>query len=296
MKKFTRFIAIDWAGRKGHAQPGIQVAEIVKDSKCSRLVNCPTGRRWSRHDVANFIIGLAEEPTLVGLDFAFSIPWQESRGRPNQVGDAKELWALVDLICADTPHMYAGPIWASPQSPFRDYIFHHQSGHHGKRYYRENWRAVEALEMGAISVYHMTGAQVGMGSFAGMRMLHQFAQSHSSKIAIWPFDEVDKGKTAIVEIYPSFFYRKARSRRPTKDELKEGRFEQIDKTLKHYECERAADTVCRSVDQADALVSAAALRCIARGDPFKLPENYKFDIREGWIFGVPMEVRNYPES
>jgi len=289
MTKFSRFVGIDWAGRKGHAQPGIQVAEIAKNSTCPRLLNCPTGRRWSRHDVAKFILGLGEEPTLVGLDFAFSIPWKQSCGRPDQVNDAKELWALVDLICADTPHMYAEPIWASPQSSFRDYIFHHKSGHRGKCYYRENWRAVEELEGGAISVYHMTGAQVGMGSFAGMRMLHQFAQSYSSKIAIWPFDEVDEDKTTVVEIYPSFFYRKADSRRPSKLEMKAGNFEQIDKALKYYGCERALGAVCRSVDQADALIAAAALRSVANDDQFSFPKNHTFDLREGWIFGVPAE-------
>jgi hypothetical protein len=220
------------------------------------------------------------------LDFAFSVPWQESCGRPNEVMDTKALWALVDRLCISAPHMYAGPIWTSPKSPFLPYILHSTSGR-GDFYDHRNLRMVEQLEGRAISIYHMVGVQVGAGSFAGMRMLHQISQSHAAKIAIWPFDEVDGTKTAIVEIYPSSFYRKAGSRRPSKEELTRCDFEQIDRTLEYYGCKRSTDTVCRSVDQADALISAAALRSTAGSGAFKFPDGHTFELREGWIFGVP---------
>ena len=287
MMPLKRFVAIDWSGAKARRPRGIEVAEIEWDCPNPRLVPCPNGRRWSRYDVAEFIVGLAGKSVLVGVDFAFSVPWKETCGRPSQVSDAKELWALVEKLCLEVPHMYAGPIWTSPLSPFRQYIFHHQSDHRGNCYYRKNLRDVEKLTKDAFSIYHMAGAQVGAGSFAGMRMLHGIVQSFSSKIAIWPFDEFDCAKTTVVEIYPSFFYQQAGSRRPSKDELGQGRFEQIEKTLKYYGCKQIEEMPCRSVDQADALISAAALKAVAVEKSFKFSNNHSFDHREGWIFGVP---------
>ena len=116
--RFTRFVAIDWSGAKGRTQSGIQVAEIGRESSFPRLLPSPNGRKWSRQDVAELITGPAAKPTLFGLDFAFSVPWRESCGRPRQVKDTKELWALVDLLCIGAPHMYAGPIWTSAEAHF----------------------------------------------------------------------------------------------------------------------------------------------------------------------------------
>jgi hypothetical protein len=287
MKRFERFIAIDWSGAKGSGQSSIQVAEINNDSQCPRLVSCPSGRRWSRSDVLEFI-KLLQQPTLVGIDFAFSVPWQETCRPPDHVKDTKALWALVEQLCSGMPQLYAAPIWASAESPFRPYIFHHHSGHRGERYVRNNLREVERVEGKAISVYHMAGTQVGVGSFAGMRMLHHIAQTCGPAVAIWPFDEVDGSRTAVVEIYPSFFYRKAGSNRPSQRELSDRKFMQLDRTLEYYGCRRDAETFCRSVDQADALISAAALKAAADDHAFDIPKDSDFDIREGWIFGVPV--------
>jgi len=119
-------------------------------------------------------------------------------------------------------------------------------------------------------------------------MLHQIAQTCGPAIAIWPFDEVDGTRTALVEIYPSFFYRKAGSNRPSQRELSDRNFMQLDRTLEYYGCTRDPEMACRSVDQADALISVAALKAAAADHGFDIPQDSDFDIREGWIFGVPL--------
>ena len=288
MNRFKRFVGIDWSGAMGAAQSGIQVAELEADSR-SPLLKCPPyGRKWSRSDVMEYIGQLNDRPTLVGIDFAFSVPWGRSDEFLFRLNDVRALWALIDSLCDGTPHLYAGPVWTATDSPFRPYIFHYQTRHRGERYDRKNRREVETLEGNAISVYHMAGPQVGASSFSGMRMLHQMTKSHGEAIAIWPFDKIDGTKTAVVEIYPSFFYRKASARRPTSKDLNDFNYAEIDKTLNHYGASRVADfDGCRSVDQVDALIAAAALRELTRSFVFEIPAGQNFDLREGWIFGFP---------
>jgi len=289
---FRRFVGIDWSGAKASTQSGIQVAEIAADAASPRLIGPPIGSKWSRRGVMEHIVQLSDQPTLVGLDFAFSVPWGGSNELLEQghVRGVRALWALIDRLCDDAPHLYAGPIWTATDSPFRPYIFHHQSKHRGRLYDRHNLREVDKREGNAISVYHMVGPQVGAGSFAGMRMLHQITKAHGDDVAIWPFDVVDGTKTAVVEIYPSFFYRRAGARRPKSSDLAKSSYGEIDRAMSYYGAKRSRETdVCRSVDQADALISAAALKRLANGNAFESPKSQNFDLREGWIFGVPFD-------
>ena len=238
---FRRFVGVDWSGAKQARQSGIQVAEIEIGETSPRLIPPPADGKWSRSDVMDYIAELRDKPTLVGIDFAFSIPWANGILRARHgVTDARSLWALIDRICHAAPHLYAGPVWCATDSPFRPYIFHHQSGHRGALYNRKNLREVDRREGNAISIYHMVGPQVGAGSFAGMRMLHQLTASHGDRVSIWPFDIVDSSKTTIVEIYPSFFYRKARATRPTRADLAATSHEGINAVLRHFGAARYA--------------------------------------------------------
>ncbi len=288
MNPFQRFVGIDWSGAKGATQAGIQVAELDVDSLFPRLRCAPNGRSWARLDVMDYIGQLKDKPTLVGIDFCFSVPWDKSHAFTPQVNDVRSLWALVDSLCVGTPHLYAGPVWTAADSPFRPYIFHYQNQtkYKGERYDRKNWRGVEKLEGNAISVYHMAGPQVGAGSFSGMRLLHQITKLYGKTIAIWPFDQIDGDKTVVVEIYPSFFYRKAAARRPTSNDLKRSNYAEVEKTLAYYGAKRPEE-VCRTVDQADALIAAAALKKLSNDPGFQTPVGPNFDVREGWIFGFP---------
>jgi hypothetical protein len=286
MNQFGRFVGIDWSGAKGASHRGIQVAEIESNSCCPRLRAAPNGRRWSRSDIIEYIGKLQDKPTLVGIDFAFSVPWDKGSKFARELSDAKALWSLVDSICVGTPHLYAGPVWTAEDSPFRPFIFHYETGHKGERYDRKNRRVVERREGNAISVYHMAGPQVGASSFSGMRTLHHLTKSYGETVAIWPFDKVDCTKTTVVEIYPSFFYRKAGAKRPSSNDLQASNYAEIDRALKYYRAERGIEDVYRSVDQVDAVIAAAALKRLADEASFEIPASVDLDLREGWIFGV----------
>jgi hypothetical protein len=292
MTGFARFVAIDWSGARGERQAGIQVALAEAGNRDCRLVLPARGGHWSRAEILDYIAGLDDRPTVVGIDFAFSVPWDDELVELARIGNVSELWALVERLCEGTEHLYAGPVWTAQHSPFRPYIFHHQTKHKGTRYRRDNLRKVDEVEGNAISIYHMSGTQVGAGSFSGMRMLHRFARHHSESIAIWPFDAVDGTKTTIVEIYPSFFYRKAGVRRPSRPDLQASNHDALDKALGFYDARLLNGLACRSVDQADALVAAAALRKLADGAALADPESRGFDRREGWIFGVGPEGKD----
>jgi hypothetical protein len=291
MTGFRRFVGIDWSGAAGEAQHGIQVAEIEMGWAAPRLIRPRSGGPWSRRAVMELILAAGKAPTLFGIDFAFSIPWDETDDlfRLTGLKDARGLWELVDDRCRDAPHLYAGPIWSAADSPFRPYIFHHGSQHRGARYSRTRKRQVDLLAGDAISIYHMVGPQVGAGSFAGMRMLHGLAQAAGSGVAIWPFQPIDRAAHAVVEIYPSLFYRQAGMRRPRKADLLASKFAALETALAFHGAAGIGDPDdCRSVDQADALISAAALRGIASNgcSLFRL-EGLQSDPREGWILGVP---------
>jgi hypothetical protein len=292
MTGFERFVAIDWSGAQGVRHAGIQIAEAEAGCAECRLVLPPRGGSWSRPEVVDYIVKLSDKPTLVGIDFAFSIPWDDDLLGPRQIGNVRALWAFVERLCEETPDLYAGPVWTGKQSPFRPYILH--AKHRGERYRRNYRRKVDDIEGKAISIYHMIGAQVGAGSFSGMRMLHQIATCHGNSIAIWPFDAIEKAKTTVVEIYPSFFYRKAGVVRPRRLDLLASNYDALDVALRFYNGRRECGVACRSVDQADALVAAAALRKLAGDAAFMYPESKGFDRREGWIFGVPVRDGRTP--
>jgi hypothetical protein len=289
MNKFQRFVGIDWSGASGARQAGIQVAEIELGWLAPRLVAAPGGGNWSRTAVMNYLLQADERPTLFGIDCAFSVPWGDAEDLfgSNGLSDVKQLWALVDAVCSGAPGFYAGPIWSTDQSPFRPYIYHPASGR-GDRYRRDRLRYVEQRAGGAISVYHMVGPQVGAGSFAGMRMLHAISKAAGRAVAIWPFDSIERARHVVAEIYPSFFYRKAGARRPRQADLRASNCGALDRALAFYDIGYdLGRSGCSSVDQSDALISAAALRTIAcRGGLFP-PEALRSDPREGWIFGIP---------
>jgi hypothetical protein len=44
------------------------------------------------------------------------------------------------------------------------------------------------------------------------------------------------------------------------------------------------------LDQSDALIAAAALRKLANKLAFKFQPSPNFDLREGWIFGLPLSA------
>ena len=297
MKSFDRFIGIDWSGATGEYQAGIQVAASDTDRKRLRLIRPPGGSHWSRQSVLDFITSATDQRTLIGFDFAFSLPWNRNlESLPVCFGGlqgARQLWAFIDDFCNDVPFLHASPIWQSQESPFRPFIkfWSHASQYQGDLFnggqLRRTEIAAQASGLRPKSVYRLTGHQVGAGSFAGMRLLNRIARAQSKNIAIWPFDEIETANVVIAEIYPAAFYRLTDHSRPTPRQVKSGAHAAIAVDVLKFFDARYGERIPDSIDAIDALISAAAMMRLSQS-PALLPSFDDPDIssNEGWIFGV----------
>jgi hypothetical protein len=231
LKSFDRFIGIDWSGAAGEYQAGIQVAEISGQTNRLRLVRPPGGSHWSRQSVLDFITRATDQRTLVGFDFAFSLPWnRQLESLPVCFGGltgARQLWTFIDDFCKDMPFLRASPIWQSQESPFRPFIkfWSRAAQYQGDLFnggqLRRTEIAAQASGLRPKSVYRLAGHQVGAGSFAGMRLLSRIARAQSTNIAIWPFDEIETANVVIAEfiLRPSIDWRISRGRRQSRSNL-----------------------------------------------------------------------------
>jgi hypothetical protein len=297
LRAFDRFIGIDWSGAGGEYQAGIQVAQIDTDTKRLQLVRPAGGSHWSRQSVLDFITSVTDQRTLVGFDFAFSLPWnRDLKSLPVCLGGlegARALWAFIDDFCNNMPFLHAGSIWQSQESPFRPFIkfWSRVSQYQGELFdggqLRRTEIAAQASGLRPKSVYRLAGHQVGAGSFAGMRLLNRIARAQSKDIAIWPFDEIEAANVVIAEIYPTAFYRLTDHSRPTPRQVRSGAHlaTAVD-VLKFFDT-RYAQMIPDSIDAIDALISAAAMMRLSQS-PALLPSFDDPDIsgNEGWIFGV----------
>lgn len=297
MKSFDRFIGIDWSGAAGEYQSGIQVAEIDIDMKHLRLIPPPRNSHWSRERVLDFVTNATDRRTLVGFDFAFSLPWnRDLESLPVCFGGlagARALWTFIDEFCNGSAFLHASPIWQSPESPFRPFIkfWSRASQYRGDLFnggqLRRTEIAAQASGLRPKSVYRLAGHQVGAGSFAGMRLLNRIARAQSKDIAIWPFDQIETAKVVLAEIYPTAFYRLAGHTRPAPRQVKSGTHAAtaVD-ALKFFDA-RYDGRIPDSIDAIDALISAAAMMGLSQS-PALLPsfDDPEISSNEGWIFGV----------
>ena len=105
--RFGQFAAIDWSGAVGERQAGIAVALCRAGSDAPDLVR--TGHRWSRQEVLDWLLDDMPDGTLVGLDLGASLPFADAGaffpGWADSPADAPALWALVDRLAKDDPHL-----------------------------------------------------------------------------------------------------------------------------------------------------------------------------------------------
>jgi len=170
LKSFDRFIGIDWSGAAGEYQSGIQVAEIDIDAKHLRLIPPPRNSHWSRERVLDFVTKATDRRTLVGFDFAFSLPWnRDLQSLPVCFGglaEARALWTFIDEFCNGSTFLHASPIWQSPESPFRPFIkfWSRASQYQGDLFnggqLRRTEIAAQASGLRPKSVYRLAGSQI----------------------------------------------------------------------------------------------------------------------------------------
>ncbi|MEO0642479.1 MAG: hypothetical protein AAFY47_03555 [Pseudomonadota bacterium] len=298
MPQFDHFLAIDWSGAKGERHKGIALALCEADGGPPVLVEAPTGG-WARTEVMQLLRDELPLRTLVGADLGISLPYQDAGaffpGWDASPRSAKKLWAMIDEICADDPHLGAHSFVEHAQAAR---YFRHGKDREGDRFLLEGaitregrFRVAEAAQRAQkcrpVSNFNLVGAaQVGKSSLSGMRMLHQLR----GKLNVWPMDPVpdrwspQKG-SALVEIYTGLASREtadlgARTKLLT--------YADLNAALSVLDCP-PVDAVGEIDDHSsDALLTAAWMRTVA-------PERKRWEPRfltaeiawtEGWTFGA----------
>ncbi len=178
-RSFQHFACIDWSGAKGEWQKGIAVAVSDVPGKTPKLIE----RRWSRETVLDWVLDHAAHGSdmLIGIDFSAALPFFDAGayfpGWIESPADARGLWRLVDELCADEPHLGAGPLVDHIEASRH---FRRHGGRQGDLFGPDNGRLriVERVcrdsYAPAASTFNLVGAaQVGKSSLTGMRLLHR---------------------------------------------------------------------------------------------------------------------------
>jgi hypothetical protein len=287
VSRFQHFVAIDWSGAVGPRQPGIAVAICGEGADAPHLV-LSEGGVWSRQAVLDWLLTDLPPDSLIGFDIGASFAFADQGAFfphwDRSPHDARALWALVEDICAEDPHLAATSF---VEHPVASAYFRHR-GEEGMYFGggRGRLRVAEVAQgeqgLNPYSNFNLVGAaQVGKSTLTGIRVLHRL-QDH---FPIWPFDADPGSGSLIVEIYTSLAAREAGKR---KGQTKVWTGEELDLCLARFGCDAHEPLERYSDHQTDALLTSAWLRH-AHGCPQlwapreRLPEIAR---TEGWTFGV----------
>ena len=299
--RFRHFAAIDWSGAMGERHKGIAVGLCGRDGEPPRLVT--PGHRWSRGDVLDWLLTGLPAETLVGLDLGISLPFEDCGaffpGWDESPPDAKALWALVDKMCSEDPHLAAASFvdHLAASRYFRRHgrregaQFHAPAATDRRGRFRVTERAqAERKNCKPYSNFNLVGAaQVGKSSLTGMRVLDRL----QGRLPVWPFDfaqgeridPLPERGSVVVEIYTAIAAIDA-GRSASQSKMRS--YEELNKAL----AELRSPTVhgCGPLDDhsADALLTAAWLRAQADRPELWSPAGLTPALArtEGWTFGV----------
>ena len=310
---FDRFVGIDWSGAKGPRQTGIQLSMAVPGRGVPTRIDPPSGHLWGRQAVLEWLVRAANVSTgtggdgngnrsnesargsiLVGIDFAFAHPFCDENAYYPGLAGAPEtpaaLWQCIADICKNDGHFYGAAMFAAPG--FGDYYLSPRN--HGAPHYRSRRRVAElaakASARAPSPTFKAIGADnVATGSMAGMRMIHALKAELGDALAVWPFQPVSPTRPpamVLVEIFPSYYFH-AVGLNPALNAAADPGF--MTAALNAWSSDGVgADYAPRGsdLDEADAMISAAALRHIAATPGcWQAPQAAAM---EGWIFGVPV--------
>ena len=291
MRDFDCFVGIDWSGARGPYQAGLAVFMAEAGESAPMRVLPPNQKRWSRHEIASWLEEIsANRCVLAGIDFAFAYPVYDMEGAycgyfpefADSPQDAATLWRLIEEINQTEAHLYGGAIWDHPDLGA---YYNAPSGRRGAKFYsrrRQTEQAAKEVKSPSPTFNCVGPAGVGTGSLAGMRLLHHLAD----KVEIWPFENHPAGSKnlTLVEIFPSYYFALAGIHAVGGNH---GKLAVLNKAFSYFGSQGlAADFRAGGpdFDEADAAISAAALRALAADPAIWKP--FGAAAREGWIFGV----------
>lgn len=290
--RFSHFLAIDWSGAAGERHKGIALA--LADAAGGPPVLIDRGRGWSRADVLALLREDLPTDTLVGLDLGMSLPFADCGGFfpgfTNSPPDARSLWAMVDDICADDPHLGASSFVDHPDlsAYFRRHggregeHFRCDGAAHGRGRFRVTEHAQAAQGCKPYSNFNLIGAaQVGKSSLTGMRVLHRL----EGALPVWPVDPLPETGSVLVEIYTSLAALDAR-RSATRSKIRT--IADLNRALGALASPPVAGDGPIDDHSSDALLAAVWLRNVANDPARWQPGGLTREIArtEGWTFGA----------
>jgi hypothetical protein len=215
---------------------------------------------------------------------AFFPGWDESPP------DARSLWALVDAVCCDNPHLAATSFVDHPLA--RHYFrrhggregmhFHHADATHRRGRFRATEDAQAAMGCKPYSNFNLVGAaQVGKSSLTGMRVLHRLA----GRVPVWPVDPLPEQGSVVVEIYTAIA---AMAGGRTASQSKMRSYADLNAALTAIGSTAVPGAGPLDDHSADALLTAAWLRAVADEAALWHPAGMSPELArtEGWTFGA----------
>lgn len=292
MRSFDHFLAVDWSGAKGLRHKGIALALTDADGGAPVLVE--PGRGWSREDVLAILREDLPRNTLVGLDLGISLPHADCGAYfPSfdaSPADAKDLWALIDDVCAGEQDLSAGNFVDHPD--FAPYFRRHggregeyfrcDDAVHGRGRFRITEHAQAELGCKPYSNFNLVGAaQVGKSSLTGMRMLHRL----DGRVPVWPIDPLPQDGSVVVEIYTALAALEA-GRSSSRSKIRS--YEDLNLGLSTLGSAPVSSSGAIDDHSSDALLTAAWLRAVANEKPRWQPTGLSRELArtEGWTFGA----------
>ncbi len=290
--RFKHFAAIDWSGAAGERHRGIALAICTEGNQAPELVR--PGHRWSRADVLEWLLDALPADTLVGMDLGISLAFADAGaffpGWADSPADARSLWALIDAICADEPHLAVGAFVDHPEvSPhFRRHggregaAFGADGRKGGRGRLRVTELAQQAMGCKPCSNFNLVGAaQVGKSSLSGMRLLHRLG----GRLPVWPVDALPGGGSVVCEIYTTIAA-VAAGCSAGRSKIRDGAV--LDGALARLGSRGAGLAGPIDDHRSDAIMTAAWLRRVAHSPALWHPAGLTAQIAatEGWTFGA----------
>lgn len=290
--RFRHFAAIDWSGAAGERHRGIAVALCTSGSAAPELVR--PGHRWSRGEVLDWLLEDLPADTLVGFDMGISLAFADRQaflpGWSESPSDAKALWAQIDRLCADDPHLSATSFVDHPEVSrhFRRHggrqgdLFPAEGERGGQGRFRVTERAQAAMGCKPYSNFNLVGAaQVGKSSLTGMRLLHRLG----GRLPVWPIDPLPPAGSVVTEIYTTLAAMAA-GRSAGRSKMRD--YADLNAALAALGSAGLPGSGPIADHASDALLTAAWLRTAAHDPALWAPPALTDEIArtEGWTFGA----------
>lgn len=210
-RAFKRVIGIDYSGAdtaiKGLGN--LAVYSVEGNGPPHRVVLCIDGtrRRWTREKIAQWLIKQLKEgdqPTLVGIDHAFSFPERYFKKYPKAMGD----WdTFLDDFCKHWP------IWRKEADKGKEWLKIEEAKKGNGRLGKPGWkRLTDECTPSAKSVFDFAVKQgnVAKSTHAGipwLRCIRRQLRESKAKVHFWPFDnwDIPEGTSVVAEVYPALW-------------------------------------------------------------------------------------------